>query len=58
VYPGDAQCRLSSPHAIWHEESAIGLLEIMFFADKLNEIFTTATYGKLIYNMDEIENDL
>jgi len=30
----------------------------MFFADKLNEVFATAKYGKLIYNLDEIENDL
>ena len=33
VYPGDTQCRGTSPHALWHEESANGLLEIAFTAD-------------------------
>jgi len=33
VYPGDNQCRGSSPHSLWHEESANGLLEIVFLAD-------------------------
>lgn len=36
VYPGDSQCRGSSPHALWHEESANGLLEIVFLADYMN----------------------
>lgn len=38
VYPGDDQCRNYSPHAIWHEESANGLLEIVFLADGINHI--------------------
>jgi len=33
VYPGDMKCRGRSPHALWHEESANGLLEIAFVAD-------------------------
>lgn len=33
VYPGDTRCRGTSPHALWHEESANGLLEIAFVAD-------------------------
>lgn len=33
MYPGDAHCRTHSPHALWHEESANGLLEIVFLAD-------------------------
>jgi len=33
VYPGAAHCRSHSPHALWHEESANGLLEIVFLAD-------------------------
>jgi len=33
VYPGDDKCRGFSPHALWHEESANGLLEIVFLAD-------------------------
>jgi hypothetical protein len=36
VYPGDRQCRVTSPHAIWHEESANGLMETVFLADKMN----------------------
>jgi hypothetical protein len=44
VYPGDTLCRLQSPHAIWHEESANGLLEFFFMNDKMSEIFSTATY--------------
>jgi len=38
VYPGDSYCQGYSPHAIWHEESANGLLEIVFLADAVNEI--------------------
>ena len=38
VYPGDGYCQGYSPHAIWHEESASGLLEIVFLADAVNEI--------------------
>ena len=33
VYPGDNYCRHTSPHALWHEESAYGLLDMMFLAD-------------------------
>ena len=38
VYPGDVHCRHYSPHAIWHEESANGLLEIVFLTDAINGI--------------------
>ena len=38
VYPGDTHCRHYSPHAIWHEESANGLLEIVFLTDAINGI--------------------
>jgi hypothetical protein len=41
VYPGDAQCRGYSPHALWHEASANGLLEIVFLCDYVNKILTT-----------------
>lgn len=41
VYPGDSQCRGSSAHALWHEESANGLLEIVFLADFVNSILKT-----------------
>jgi hypothetical protein len=38
VYPGDQKCRGTSPHALWHEESANGLLEIAFVSDFAHRI--------------------
>ena len=38
VYPGASLCRGTSPHALWHEESANGLLEIVFLADYINHL--------------------
>eukprot|EP00040_Diaphanoeca_grandis_P027253 m.154695 g.154695 ORF g.154695 m.154695 type:complete len:511 (-) comp30903_c0_seq1:2183-3715(-) len=38
VYPGDHRCRLSFPHAMWHEESANGLTDLVFLADAINAI--------------------
>ena len=35
VYPGDFWCRKQQPHAKWHEESANGLLDLVFLADDL-----------------------
>jgi hypothetical protein len=58
VYPGDAKCRLQSPHAIWHEGSAIGLLEYFYMNDKMAEIFKTATYADPIEDLDDIKSDL
>lgn len=43
VYPGDSQCRGTSPHALWHEESANGLLEIVFLADYINHLLTKSS---------------
>jgi len=40
VYPGDDQCRGHSPHALWHEESANGLLEIVFLGDFMHKILS------------------
>jgi hypothetical protein len=40
LYPGDAHCRTHSPHALWHEESANGLLEIVFVADYIHSIIS------------------
>lgn len=40
VYPGDDQCRGYSPHALWHEESANGLLEIVFIGDFMHKVLT------------------
>mgnify|MGYP006117485617 CR=1 FL=1 len=44
VYPGDSYCRLHQAHAIWHEESANGLLDIVFLADYINHVLSKATY--------------
>ena len=33
VYPGEPVCKVYSPHAVWHEESANLLLEITFMCD-------------------------
>jgi len=38
VYPGDDTCRGYSPHALWHEESANGLLEITLLCDYFNGV--------------------
>ena len=38
VYPGDFKCRGYSPHALWHEESANGLLELALLADYINGV--------------------
>ena len=42
VYPGDWFCRNYSPHALWHEESANGLLELVFLSDFVNKILGDA----------------
>eukprot|EP00462_Mataza_sp_D1_P019372 CAMPEP_0175127334 /NCGR_PEP_ID=MMETSP0087-20121206/4333_1 /TAXON_ID=136419 /ORGANISM="Unknown Unknown, Strain D1" /LENGTH=415 /DNA_ID=CAMNT_0016409309 /DNA_START=128 /DNA_END=1375 /DNA_ORIENTATION=- len=33
VYPGDSKCRVEQPHSKWHEESANGLLDLVFLCD-------------------------
>ena len=38
VYPGDNQCRAFSPHALWHEESATVMSEVIFIANYMNQI--------------------
>ena len=38
LYPGDSMCRKFSPHALWHEESANGLLDLVFLTDYIHEI--------------------
>ena len=40
LYPGDDHCRGYSPHALWHEEAADGLLELTFLCDYGNKILT------------------
>lgn len=43
LYPGDDYCRNHSPHALWHEESANGLLEIVYLADFINLVIKDRT---------------
>merc|ERR1711918_222928 len=35
AYPGSSYCNWHSPHALWHEQSANGFLEVIFLADYL-----------------------
>ena len=42
VYPGAAKCRLQQAHSIWHEESAAGLLELVYVADYINSVLQAA----------------
>jgi hypothetical protein len=34
-YPGDDFCRYETPHSLWHEQSANGLLELVFFCQAM-----------------------
>ena len=44
LYPGQAMCRQTSAHSLWHEESANGFLEIALIADTMHKL-TTKTAG-------------
>lgn len=46
VYPGDAACRAYSPHALWHEQSANGLLDIVYVGDFMNSIIEQSLAGE------------
>ena len=39
VYPGDFWCNLVIPHAKWHLESGIGLLDLTYVGDEVYRIF-------------------
>ena len=43
VYPGDTYCRAHQAHAIWHEQSANALLDVVLLADHINSILSKAT---------------
>lgn len=43
LYPGDSHCRTHSPHSLWHEESANGLLEIVFLCDFVHGIIAKSS---------------
>ena len=36
VFPGDKQCRVESPHALWHEVSANALINFAYLANHIN----------------------
>ena len=38
VYPGEAFCKETQGHSIWHEESANGLLELVFLSDYIGRV--------------------
>lgn len=38
VYPGQAKCKHDQGHSIWHEVSANGLLDLMFFCDHMSQL--------------------
>jgi len=39
IYPGDADCNPHGPHAKWHLESGLGLLDLTYLGDKMVKIF-------------------
>jgi hypothetical protein len=38
VYPADYRCNRNHPHAMWHAQSSVGLLDIIYLADYVNGI--------------------
>ena len=52
IYPGDAWCNPSSPHAMWHAASAIGLLDLTYLGDELHRII------RLLRNRAGLRNDM
>ena len=40
LYPGDARCNPVSPHAMWHTQSAIGLLDFSYLGDEITRLLT------------------
>jgi hypothetical protein len=42
VYPGDSYCNTYQAHSLWHEQSANGLLELVYVADYINSVLQAA----------------
>lgn len=40
IYPGDDWCNPTWPHAKWHLESAIGLLDLFYLGDEINRLLS------------------
>jgi hypothetical protein len=41
VYPGQEKCDSHSPHALWHIETSIAMLDFVFLADELHRLINT-----------------
>ena len=44
IYPGSEHCDVYSPHALWHEESANGFLEIVLLTDYVVGLLDSIKY--------------
>ena len=42
IYPGDVVCNPTGPHAKWHLESGIGLLDLAYLGDEMYKLLTNA----------------
>jgi hypothetical protein len=42
MYPGQDWCKKTSPHAIWHHQTAIALVDFVYLADEMNRIFISS----------------
>ena len=38
IYPGDEWCNPLYPHTKWHLQSGIGLLDLVYLMDNVNEL--------------------
>jgi len=54
IYPGDTFCRVNQSHSKWHEQSANGLLDLVYMADKIKGVIKASKSGML----DSLEDDL
>merc|ERR1719498_1740791 len=54
VFPGDKFCRVDSPHALWHEVSANGLMNFAYLANHVNGLSRHyVAKGKKAFDMSE-----
>ena len=43
VYPGDGGCNRRLPHAKWHVQSGLGLLDLVYLCDNIYELTASLT---------------
>lgn len=43
VYPGETYCNENIPHAKWHLQSGLGLLDMVYLADDIRKILTVSS---------------